>query len=317
MPKIINPKSFDHWLELKAEDVSSTEVSALFGISPYSTPFQLWHQKKAYMDSGEMYLLDDNERMFVGRNVEDAIARMAQEKLGIKARRLKTYMRHDKINGMGSSFDYEIIGHERGPGLLEIKNVDSLIYRREWSDDEAPPHIEAQVQAQMEVSNRDWCIICALVGGNTLKFIERERDREVGEAIGKRIDQFWASVLGNIEPDPDYQLDADFLVDLYSDDDGDPINISDDTALYSLVLAYKELRDRYNELETATKAIKAEVFHRVKNASKLLTNDGITVTMTKTKDTPPTLVTEDMVGTEIGGRQGYRQFRITKRKKKS
>ena len=45
MPKIINPKSFDHWLSLKSEDISSTESAALFGLSPYSSEFELYHEK--------------------------------------------------------------------------------------------------------------------------------------------------------------------------------------------------------------------------------------------------------------------------------
>lgn len=315
MPKIINPKDKDHWLELKASDVSSTEVSALFGISPYSSLYQLWNEKKMFIDDGVIKVIDDNERMYVGRNIEDTIAKMIMEKLGIKARRLKTYARHDEVEGMGSSFDYEIIGHERGAGLLEIKNVDSLIYRRDWTDDEAPPHIEAQVQQQMEVMNREWTIIGALVGGNTLKIIERERDREVGKAICNKINWFWDSIRNGIEPDPDYSVDAGFIIDLYDHGDGDPVDISDNESIKSLVLAYKELRDRYNDLEKATNAIRAEVFHSVKNARELFTTDGLKVTMTNTKDTPPTLITEDMVGTEIGGRKGYRQFRVNDKRK--
>ena len=34
-------------------------------------------------------------------------------------------------------------------------------------------------------------------------------------------------------------------------------------------------------------------------------------------DTPPTLITEDMVGTTYGGRRGYRNFRINARKAKA
>lgn len=312
MPKIINPESFEAWLELKTKDISSTEVSALFGISPYSSEFELFHQKK----SGNVFTIEDNERMYCGRMIEDTIAKMVMDTLGIKARRLKTYMRHDKIAGMSSSFDYEIISHEKGPGLLEIKNVDGLIYRREWTEEEAPPHIEAQIQQQFEVSNRDWGVIAALVGGNQLKIIHRDRDREVGKAICDRISKFWSDVTNDNAPEPDFAADADFIISLYNDDSGEVLDISDDEALRSLVLAYKELRTRYNELEAATKAIKAEVFHRTGHAAQLITKDGLTVNLSKTKDTAPTLITEDMVGTEIGGRYGYRQFRITQKKAK-
>ena len=33
------------WLQQRAKDVTSTEVSALFGLSPYMTEFELWHRK--------------------------------------------------------------------------------------------------------------------------------------------------------------------------------------------------------------------------------------------------------------------------------
>ena len=313
MPVIINPTDFDHWLSLKSEDVSSTESAALFGLSPYSSEFELYHEKL----SGEIKTIDDNERMYCGRMMEDTIAKMVAEQLGIKVRRLKTYFRHDTCPRMGSSFDYEIIGHDRGPGLLEIKNVDSLIYRNEWSDDEAPAHIETQAQHQFEVANREWALIAALSGGNTLKIIDRERNKKVGAAICKRVTKFWEDVDNEREPTPDYGSDADFIISMYSDyDGGDPLDISDDVSMQSLILAHKELRARYNELETATKAIKAEVFHRVGNAPKLITSDGLTVNLSKTKDTAPTFITEEMVGESYGGREGYRQFRISQRKKK-
>lgn len=323
MPIIITPKDFDHWLQLKTEDVSSTEVSALFGISPYSTEFELWHQKA----SGEVFTLEDNDRMYCGRMLEETIAKMVCEQLEIEAMPLKTYFRHSTCPRLSSSFDYEITDipfgsglhrmnpNLKGMGLLEIKNVDSLIYRNEWTDDEAPAHIEAQVQHQMEVADRGWTLIAALVGGNNMKLILRERDRDVGEAICSRVTEFWESVDNGEAPMPNFDQDAGFIMKMHTDDAGEPINISDDEDLKALVVAYKALRDRYNQIEKATDAIKAEVLYLVGNASALVSNDGLTVNLKLTKSTMPTIITEDMVGDEIGGRSGWRQFRITQKKK--
>ena len=41
----ITPSSKQDWLKARTEDITSTEVSALFGISPYTTAFELWHRK--------------------------------------------------------------------------------------------------------------------------------------------------------------------------------------------------------------------------------------------------------------------------------
>ena len=329
MPKIITPDSFEHWLQLRSEDISSTESAALFGMSPYSTPYEVYYQKKAFRDTGEIFTLEDNERMMIGRNVEDAIAKMFMEKYGVNASPFKDYARHSDDINTGSSFDYTITdGPDRitidgvtyplkGNGLLEIKNVDYFIYKKEWSEDEAPPHIEIQVQHQLEVIDREWAIICPLVGGNQLKPIFRERDRAVGEAIKARVKKFWSDMDAGMEPAPDYEKDADLIIKLYSDDDGEVMDITDDDGLQALVMAYDELRSKYNDLEKATKTIKAEVIDRVKNASALTTDWGLRLNLSRTKDSPPKTITEDMVGQEIGGRKGYRQFRITRKGKKA
>ena len=311
MPKIITIKDRAHWLQMKSEDISSTETAALFGLSPYSSEFELYHEKL----SGEIKEIDDNERMYCGRMMEDTIAKMVAETLGIKVRRLKTYARHDTCPRMGSSFDYEIVAHEDGAGILEIKNVDSLVFRNEWDTNEAPPHIETQVQHQKEIMNRDWCKIAALVGGNTLHIIHRERNKEVGKAICNRINKFWYAVDNQIEPTPNFERDAQFIIGMYNKAYGDPLDISEDKTLQAMVTTYQELRDRYNAIGKAADALKAEIFMQVKEAPKLFTDDGLTVTLTQTKDTPPTLITEDMVGESYGGREGYRQFRVNDKRK--
>lgn len=58
------------WLKKRLDDITSTEVSALFGLSPYSTEFELWHRKK----SREVVELASNERMVWGSRLESAIA---------------------------------------------------------------------------------------------------------------------------------------------------------------------------------------------------------------------------------------------------
>lgn len=329
MPTIITPLSFDDWLHLRAEDISSTESAALYNMSPYSTPYEVYHQKKAFRDTGELFTLEDNERMRVGRKMEAPIAELFSEQYGIPSEPFKDYARHSDVEHMGASFDYQIQdGPDRitidgvtyklnGPGILEIKNVDYFIYKKEWSEDEAPPHIEIQVQHQMEVMNWDWCIICPLVGGNQLKPIFRERDRAVGEAIKNKVEEFWSNMDAGLDPHPDYEKDADLLIKLYSEDDGEVMDISDDDGLQALVMSYDELRQRYNDLEKATKTIKAEVLDRVKNASALVTDWGLRLNLSRTKDSPPRTITEDMIGQEIGGRKGYRQFRITRKGKKA
>jgi hypothetical protein len=77
---IITPDSQDHWLQLRTQDVTSTESAALFGMSPYVTQFELWHRKK----SGEQPEFKTNERMRWGNRLEAAIAHGIAEERGIR-----------------------------------------------------------------------------------------------------------------------------------------------------------------------------------------------------------------------------------------
>ena len=322
MPKIINPESEEHWLSLKTEDISSTEISALFGISPYSTPFELWHEKKA----GEIVRLEQNDRMTWGKRLEDTIADGISEDLNLKTRRLKTYQRHDNCEGFGASFDYEIVGdlsqseimkthpHLSGPGILEIKNVDFLIYRDQWEEDEAPPHIEAQLQHQLEVTNRSWGIIAALVAGNTINYIVRERNTKVGKAMVKRVQEFWQSIESNTPPEPNFEDDAYFIISMYGDSNQWIIDVSEDEEIAPLVELSYDLSQYIKGAEDWRDAIKATILTKVEGNAKKITSGLYSISCGTTKDTPPTVVTEDMVGEEIGGRKGYRMFRTFKKK---
>jgi putative phage-type endonuclease len=178
----LKPESEDHWLALRTQDITSTEISALFNLSPYSTYFELWHRKKEAV----VVRLEENERMKWGSRLESAIAEGIAEDHGWIVRRMDEYIR-DKDMRIGASFDFSIEEWKVGTatpeyekGLLEIKNVDSLVFRDGWTQDEdgdleAPAHIELQVQQQLLLTGRPVVHIGALVGGNKVQMIERQR----------------------------------------------------------------------------------------------------------------------------------------------
>ncbi len=219
---------------------------------------------------------------------------------------------------IGSSFDYSIVSHPDGPGLLEVKNVDGLVFRQHWTvnDDgtlEAPEHIELQVQHQLEVADYEWAAIVALVGGNDIKVLHRKREREIGQVIRARVAQFWDRVERNDPPTADFARDAEFITKtLRRQSDADKIVEANET-LDELVARYMHVSKEAADMDRLKDAIKAEVLMTIGDAGKILSQHG-TITCTTTKDSAGTLVTPDMVGTSIGARKGYRQFRVTPRK---
>jgi len=302
MIQVIAPENEQAWLELRTKDITSTEIGALFGISPYMTAFELWHRKK----DGVVVKIDQNERMRWGNALQDAIALEIAKDQGWTVRRMNEYIRDPEAR-IGASFDFSI---EDSNGLLEIKNVDGLVFRNDWTVDDqgnmqAPLHIEIQVQHQLAVSGRSVCYIGALVGGNDLQLIKRTRDEAVITAIKERVGQFWASIEANIPPEPDFMADSEFIGKLFGyATPGKVVDISADDRLAQLAAQYRAFGDTIKMAEAGRDAIKAELLTVIGDAEKAL-GAGFTISAGVVG---PAHVEYD--------RAGYRSFKINWKKEK-
>lgn len=313
--EIIQITSEAQWLGERKKDITSTEISALYGLSPYKTEFELFHEKR----DGVSVKFEANERMKWGNRLESAIAHGAAEEMGWSIAPLKVYMRDPELR-MGSSFDFEILDSVKGKGILEVKNVDGLQYARNWLDDgagniEAPEHIELQIQHQMELTGYEWTALCLLVGGNTLKIVLRNRDKGIGADIRKKIAEFWAKVDANAAPNPDYSADAEFIIKQLRGDSIDGLVAESTPELDMLIERYHYLGQAIKEQTDIREATKAEILMAIGSASKVVSQLG-TISCGTTKDSLGTQITADMVGTYYGARKGFRNFRFTAKKEK-
>lgn len=296
----IVPENENHWLALRTQDVTSTDVPSLFDCSPYCTYFEMFHRKR------DRTLIDfeSNERMKWGIRLQDAIAfGIAEDEGWEKPRRIHRYMRIEELR-MGSSFDYSL-GRE---GLLEIKNVDSLAFRDGWVETEngleAPPHIELQIQHQLAVTGKKYIIIGALVGGNKRVLIKREPDSKIQAAIFSQIANFWEKVEKNQAPDPDFIKDAEFIAKLHGlAEPGKLLDATQDQEILQLAINYREASERIKEFENQKKSAKAMLLTKIGEAEKVLGETfSISAGMIE-----PTVV-------ESFQKQGYRNFRINWKK---
>lgn len=315
--EVIAIENEGQWLAERVKDVTSTEVSALYGLSPYTTEFELFHQKR----DGIVVRIPENDRMKWGKRLEAPIAHGVAEDMGWNIAKLDVYMR-DVEARIGSSFDFEIKSASDGRGILEIKNVAELQYKRKWIDDgngniEAPEHIEMQIQHQMEVSGYEWCALVVLVGGNTPKVVYRNRDREIGADLRRTVEGFWQRVETNTPPSADYSRDAAFIGQLYSQvRTGEIFDATGDAEIARMVQQYQSTAAEIAQLEKMKEAYKAQLLERVGAAEKVVAPWG-SLNLARTQDSLGTLITADMVGTTIGGRKGYRQFRVNLKKEQA
>jgi putative phage-type endonuclease len=311
--EIITPDNHTHWLDMRKRDVTSTESAALFGLSPYLTEFDLWHRKS----SGIVPEFKTNSRMDWGNRLEAAIAYGIAEEKGWQVAPMKDYMR-DPDARIGSSFDF-VITSLGEPVHLEIKNVDYLAFRDGWLEHEdgsmeAPTQIELQVQHQMLVSGFKRAFICAFVGGNRFELIERERDESVIAAIRAKVAAFWQSIEDKREPEPFMPRDAEAVIRL--NQYAQPHKVVDstaDTVLAALVADYKHAAAQAKNWEEDKEVCKAKLLQHIGDAEKVLL-EGFTISAGLQAETPPTVITEDMLGKTYGGRKGFRRLLVSTRK---
>lgn len=324
MPKLFYPDSEAAWLELRLSDVTSTEIASLFydvleNLPSYcATPLEYYHQKKEF----KVLEFDENERIDWGLAFEQAIAARVSAKYGVKVRKLNAYARHNECR-MGASFDFEIVGIRddvapedtclqemyaaHGPGILEIKVVDYFIFAdpNKWDKGKRrPDHIDLQVQHQLEVIDRNWTALCAMVGGNKLHLFICERDVELGRALVTRVNEFWKMVEEGREPDMDFRRDAEFITKLFSHaEPGKFMDALGNTSLAALCKMYENASNQEKLAKNDKEAYKAEILSIIGDHEKVAV-DGYSISAAITPETR----------VEAFTRKAFRNFRITAKK---
>jgi len=267
------PSTERAWRKLREGNITATQAAALFGVSPYQTPFDLYHQL-----AGTLRVeFEGNDRMRWGKRLQLAIARGICKDNGWKIvdgyRYL--YARSKSHPRFGCSPDYVIYDpahHELGFGCLEIKNVDFFVAKDDWSADEAPAHIEFQLQHQCGVTGLKWGAIGGLVGGNQSIVHRREADVEAIAAIFKAGQEMLERVARGEPPAPDYLKDYETLRALYRNaEPGKSINLDqpepdvDRDKLTTLIEAAHEAEAAAKKADDLEKATRAELLDFLKD----------------------------------------------------
>jgi len=266
----LHPASRQDWLALRSQDLTSTEVSALFGVNPWLTKYELFFQHR----DNSIVEIEETNRMRWGKRLEQAIALCAADDKGWSVKAKTEYIRWPALR-LGASFDYEAVV-DGEPVILEIKNVDSFRFKEGWLVDEdgnveAPPHIEIQLQQQLMLTGYKRGFIIAFVGGNDIRYLERAADENVQAAIVAEAKKFWELIEKNTPPEPDFARDASFIISLHqSATKGKVLDSSADPVFNEYALAYKAIGEQIKALEIAKSELKAKLLTAAGDAEKVV-----------------------------------------------
>ena len=272
------------WLADRKKFTTSTEAAALFNAGAYvKTEYELYCLKSGLVAND----FEGNQRTVWGQRLESVIAYGVAEDLGLIVEPFKSFITMPEFF-LAASFDFIVTGitedfteeneyremfRKHGRGLVEIKNVDGLAFKRGWDVSgehiEAPVQIEFQVQCQLEVADLPWAIITPLVGGNMPMPVLRVRDPAVGESIRNKSLALWQRINAGAAPAPDFTKDGDTIAKVYRDNDGSSVDLSDNERLAVLCKTYKQAAADAKAAEEIKSAAKAEILTIVQAAKSI------------------------------------------------
>lgn len=193
----------DAWHALRREDVTASDLGALFQVHQRTTALGL------YVDKTQGPARGDTQAARRGRLLEPYVAaELALRWPDAEVVKSDEYLRGrdpaDEHLRIGATPDY-VVTRDGRRATLEIKTVNAVKFRRTWiraSRPEPPLDYVFQARAQAMLAGTDEGMLAALVCDESEEILtwSIERIPRVEEAIRRRVSIFWRAVAAGTYP---------------------------------------------------------------------------------------------------------------------
>lgn len=269
----ISVTSRDQWLALRKADVTASAAGALLGVYEHMSAYDLWAEKAGRLPPDR----DQTKAMLRGLVFEEPAANLIiDDNPTWKLINPFVYLR-DSDAKIGGTPDRWALDPARGWGTVQIKTTTRKIFREQWQDPETkiitpPMWMVIQTTIEAHLAGHEWACLAVLVFtgiglGVDLYIIDIPLKPGVISVVKSEVAKFWAMLDKGEEPQPDYARDADTIAKVYRLGNEPQIDFAEDNRIPVLVPKIKalqaEIKARTEQLEEA----KAEVKHKMGNAS--------------------------------------------------
>lgn len=286
----IQIKSREQWLGLRSRDITASIAGALLGTHPYATAFSTWALKS-------------------GRVTDDPEVTPAMERGTILEAPAFTLLKRDhpelnvRWNGTPGEVDGEYfrdpearIGatpdafaeDARGKAVIQVKSVESSIFRRKWKDPDTgvvTPPLFVAIQAIMEahLTGAKWAAVAPLVIGFGIEMplIEVPIHKGIIDKVKTAVAEFWQMVDSGAQPNADFGRDGEIIAAMYEFEDGSEIDLTGDNVLPALRDEDAKLSGQIKQLTGRRGEIKTELLHKI-GAAEVVIVDGEVFATAKT-----------------------------------
>ena len=197
----------ERWLECRMHgpkgdieySVGGSGVAAIFGVSPWTTPLELWMIKKGKIKPP---IKANAKQLEMGHFLEPIAAHFYAEKTGNKVFEDTNMYQHADHPYALADIDRGFIDKDTGePGVLECKSC-TYHKARDWADEMYPLYYEFQLRYYLAVMDRNIGDFSALWGNNPdtdLATPRLMRDKFEGDMIFEKLEE-WIWSLKNDKP---------------------------------------------------------------------------------------------------------------------
>ncbi|RUV84326.1 endonuclease [Mesorhizobium sp. M1A.F.Ca.IN.020.06.1.1] len=280
--EIIKPANRAEWLAARKRDVTASDASALLGIHPYTTSYELWAQKTGRKPDEE-----DNEVFRRGRALEFVAIDFLREDYPdwkITHSYNNRYFR-DPVGRIGATPDaFVTIPGRPGKGIIQIKSASDFSVKN-WIDPETkqitpPLYVAVQALIEAELTKASYAMVALIVSGHGMKLhppIDIPLTPALMTRVRAEVADFWRVVAEGRHPAPDWKRDGELLEDLYQPD-GRIIDLSKDNLLPAICDEKARIASEKSAIDKRLKEIRAELLDKMGGASAARISDGRTIT---------------------------------------
>lgn len=255
----------DEWLKQRFLGIGGSDAAVVLGISPFKSRIQLWNEKvskKIDIESGEALILQ------IGTALEPIIAnkyaKTTGRKLEVRPRRI-----HPEYPFIIGNIDREIVGDERGPGILEIKTKGAWI---DWHSEDIPPYYMAQIQHYLSVYGYGWASFAVLdLGTRKITHTDVERDDKLIANIISEEKKFWKLVETGVPPEVDNsKACGNFLKEHFNQSEDITIDLIGNEDATKWAMIFKDIKNQKKLLKGQEDECKNHLMSIVGSAEKAL-----------------------------------------------
>jgi putative phage-type endonuclease len=250
----------DEWLRERTRGVGGSDVAAIMGLSPWSTPLDVWLQKTGREGPRD---LSDKPYVQFGNDFEATVmAKFAGAHEGLRVEPMGAMLRSIGRPWAQASLDGIVFDGDDW-GVLEVKTART---KSDWRDG-VPLYYQTQVTHYLSVTGRSFAYVAAFFRDSCeYEWYRVERDEDDVRRVDEEVDEFWhAFVEADAMPEIVGGRDADGLTALYGHDDGevDALHGDEATDADALIDQYVRAKEREAEARAERKRLADLIMARI------------------------------------------------------